>query len=96
MRIYNDAGKTHHLFLYEDEGECALKDAQTGTGFRRAAILVVLHGVEEDVKQADQVCGAGLVLRVELDTGKTQHLIYKPSAQRNSGILWFVSSLAVT
>jgi len=34
------------------------------------ALLVVFHGVEEDIEQADQVCGTGHVLWVELNTGK--------------------------
>ncbi len=43
------------------------------TRFGSFAVLVVFHGVEEDVKQADQVCGTGHVLWVELNTGKMHH-----------------------
>lgn len=46
------------------------KAAETVTGFGNVALLVVFHGVQEDVKEADQVCGTGLVLWVELNTGR--------------------------
>lgn len=38
------------------------------TSFGGGALLVVLHCVQEDVKQADQVGGSGRVLGVELNT----------------------------
>lgn len=45
-------------------------DTKVVTGFGSVAVLVVLHGVEENVKQADQVSRTGHVLRVELNAEK--------------------------
>lgn len=47
---------------------------------------MVFHSVEEDVEQADQVCGSGHVLRVELNTGKKEsqgfnHIFYSQTDQ---------------
>lgn len=49
--------------------------AETDTRFGNVALLVLFHSLEEDVKQALQVCGTGLVLWMELNTGeKKQHV----------------------
>lgn len=49
--------------------------AESDTRFGNVALLVLFYSLEEDVKQALQVCGTGLVLRVELNTGeKKQHV----------------------
>lgn len=41
-----------------------------GTRFGDVAFLVVFYSAEKDVKQADQVCGAGLVFWMELNAGE--------------------------
>lgn len=74
------------------------KNTETGTRFGSVALLVVFHGFEEDIKQADQVCGAGLVLWVELNTGKTHHngfnhIVYSQTiCPTKFQHFWFVSS----
>lgn len=51
-------------------GQCERKP-ETGTRFGNVALLVVFHSLQEDVEEADQVCGPGPVFRVELDAGGT-------------------------
>lgn len=38
---------------------------------------MVFDSLEEDVKQADQVCGSGLVFWMELNTGERKQLVRK-------------------
>lgn len=58
------------------------------TSFAGGALLVVLHCVQEDVKQADQVCGSGRVLGVELNTDRQRNklsltsLTFEPMTRR--------------
>lgn len=36
---------------------------------------MVFDSLEEDIKQADQVCGSGLVFWMELNTGERKQLV---------------------
>lgn len=54
--------KTHYVALKHSPAE-----ENVITRCCRVALFEVFHSVEENIKQADQVCWAGHVLRVELN-----------------------------
>lgn len=71
-------------------------DTKVVTGFGSVAVLVVLHGVEENVKQADQVSRTGHVLRVELNAEKRTKEFKSHTKPQPGYVLAFLPCASVT